>query len=96
MREQLVELALEVLKSEETEMEFKALWTKVIEMSKMDAEQSIEYISDFYTDLSLDNRFIGVDKTKWDLRSRRKFEETLINTDELIDDEEEKVELEEE
>lgn len=96
MREQLIELALKVLEAEGKEIEFKELWNKVVELSGMDLEGAIEFISDFYSDLSLDNRFVGVEKTKWDLRARRKFEETMIVTEEIEEDEEEIEEDEEE
>lgn len=95
MREQLVELAFEVLQLENQELEFKELWNRVVSKTNL-GDEAVEFISDFYSDISLDNRFIGIDKTKWDLRVRRKVSETIIDTGELTDDEEDaKFELEE-
>lgn len=88
MREKLIETALLLLHDSNKELEFKDLWVKTLAKNKVDLEQSVEYISDFYSDLSLDNRFICIDKNKWDLRARRKVSEIIINTEDFIDEEE--------
>lgn len=89
MREKLIEFAYDILKNNKSELEFKDLWAKVLKSSNIDMEKAVEMISDFYSDLSLDNRFVGIEKTKWDLRERRTSKEVIVDTSHLLIDEEE-------
>ncbi len=89
MREKLIELAYEILKNSSSSLEFKDLWNKVIKEANLNADKAVELISDFYSDLSLDNRFAGIEKTKWDLRERRTSKEIIVDTSNLLIDEEE-------
>lgn len=89
MREKLIELAYDILKNSTSSLEFKDLWAKVVKLAKLDGGKAVELISDFYSDLSLDNRFAGIEKTKWDLRERRTSKEIIVDTSNLLIDEEE-------
>lgn len=89
MREELIEIAYKLLKKAKGSIEFKELWAKVLKERNLSPEKALDYISDFYSDLSLDNRFVSVEKTKWDLRERRTTKETIVDTSDLLIDEEE-------
>ena len=43
-------------------------------------------VSQFYSNLSLDNRFTMVEDGKWDLRSRHTYNETHKDLSEILDD----------
>ena len=49
----------------------------------------------FYTNITLDGRFITVGENAWDLRSRHKFSDVHIDMNDIYADEEETEELEE-
>jgi DNA-directed RNA polymerase subunit delta len=78
------------------EIEFPRLWEEVCRMMKIPAELQARKKSQFYSELMLDNRFASLKGNKWDLRSRRKFEEVHISTDELaLDGDDDETETEE-
>ena len=43
----------------------------------------------FYTNITLDGRFITVGENRWDLRSRHKFDEVHIDMNDIYADDEE-------
>ena len=45
-------------------------------------------IAQFYSDLSLDDRFVNVGENKWDLRERHTYHEVVVDTEEILIDEE--------
>ena len=44
-------------------------------------------IAQFYTDLSLDGRFLNMSQNTWDLRSRHTYSESVMDTDSIAIDE---------
>lgn len=95
MREELIEAAFNILESVKHQLEFKDLWEQVLASKGLTQEQALEFIADFYSDLTLDNRFIGIEKTQWDLRARRTSKEAILDTSSLLYDEEEEEIIEE-
>lgn len=91
MREELIEEAFAILNNVDNPVEFKELWTTTLTNKNLSEEQALNFIADFYSDLTLDNRFIGVEKTKWDLRSRRTSKEAILDTSRLLFDEEDEI-----
>ena len=73
---------------------FNKLWEDVLKETKV----SEDLVAQFYSDLTLDSRFVQLKDNKWDLRSRRKFEEPYIDIQkiDLEEDEESEEEMEEE
>lgn len=66
-------------------------------MMGFNKQQEEDNIAQFYSDISLDERFVSVGDNKWDLRSRHTYNEVVVDTDELIIEEnEEEIEFEEE
>ena len=89
-----IDVAYDHLKSQKHSVSFKDLWQVVREQLGFDDKQSQKKISQFYTDLTLDGRFIALDNNEWDLKSKHKFEEAFIDTAELVDDDgDEEIEL---
>ena len=66
-------------------------------MKKFDDIQKDDKESLFYTNITLDGRFITVGENNWDLRSRHKFSDVHIDMNDIYADDEEEVseELEE-
>lgn len=87
------DIAYEILSKKKRPMQFSRLWEEVSKTSGTPSDG----IAQFYSDLTLDSRFVSLKDNKWDLVERRKFAESHIDLSqiELEDDEPEEVEEEE-
>lgn len=83
----MTDIAYEVMSKRKTSIAFKDLWPKVVKISEINADE--ETMAQFYTDLTLDGRFVALKKNRWDLKQRHTFEETYINLSDLDTDEDE-------
>lgn len=84
----MVDVAFDLMSKKKKAMDFYKLWQEVSEVKGFDEEQINEKESLFYTNITLDGRFITVGENKWDLRSRHKFEEVHIDMNDIYADEE--------
>ena len=94
-------VAYEILKEVNEKVAFNALWNAVCDRLNIDEEERNNLISNFYTQLTLDGRFMFLDENYWDLRANHTFDEFTEDSydsysddededeEELIDDEEE-------
>ncbi|SFB26133.1 DNA-directed RNA polymerase subunit delta [Lentibacillus halodurans] len=64
----MVELANERLWDEKKAMDFNELYDQIAEFKGFTEEQKQEYIAQFYTDLTLDGRFLTVSSGVWGLK----------------------------
>lgn len=95
MGQPMIEIAYEILTNQKKALVFGDLWNEVSEVKGLTQTQKEDKIAQFYTDLSLDGRFLLLDGNMWDLRIRHRFEEVKkVSVGELIDDEEYMEELE--
>lgn len=86
----MTDVAYDIMSKKKRSIPFNKLWEEV---SKI-CEAPNDYIAQFYSDLILDSRFVSLKENKWDLKERRKFEETHIDISEIeIDDDEEDEDL---
>ena len=91
-----IDVAYDYLKTQNHSVSFKQLWEVVRNEMGFDDNQARRKISQFYTDLTLDNRFTALDNNEWDLKKNHKFDETFINTSEFEeDDPDDEIEIEE-
>lgn len=70
-------------------VDFYKLWQEVSEIKGFNQEDKDENESLFYTNITLDGRFITVGENRWDLRSRHKFDEVHIDMNDIYADDEE-------
>ena len=86
----MVDIAYQVLNDAKKSMNFRDLWQNVSSRMNISMTDETSKMSQFFTNLSLDNRFALIDNT-WDIRARHKLEEVIIDTStlELEEDEEE-------
>ena len=83
----MTDIAYSVLGSTKEPMSFKDLWEKVNGVIQFEPTIAAKKISLFYTNLSLDGRFVALKDNKWELKERLKFEESHIDTSAIeIDD----------
>ena len=82
----MTDIAYDLMSNKKRSVAFAKLWADV---SKIFGASN-DLIGKFYTDLTLDSRFVSLKDNKWDLTERRKFEETHIDLSEIeLDDDEE-------
>lgn len=82
----IVDVAFTLMKKKRKAVDFYKLWQEVSEIKGLEPEQQLEKESLFYTNISLDGRFITVGENKWDLRSRHKFEDVHIDMNDIYAD----------
>jgi len=80
-----LEVAYELLKSTHP-LPFYELWEKVCGQQDFDKEQCFNLLSRFYTNLTLDGRFVNVGDNVWDLRVHLKSTEIKLELNEVYSD----------
>ena len=88
----MVEVGYELLLKKQSPQKFSKLWSETSEILGLDASEVENYISDFYTNLTLDERFVLLEDNTWDLRERQSFDKVHIDMNDIYSeiDEEEK------
>lgn len=99
-RESKTDIAYRLLSKKKKERGFYELWEDVKnELAKVREPEELENIDDdisfFYTNLTLDGRFVNVGDNKWNLRERVTFDKVDIDMSDIYMDEEESDEEEE-
>ncbi len=94
----LLDYGFDVLSASKEPVKFIDLFNKAVSLSGLElSEQELKTrMSKFYTQLSLDGRFITLTDNFWDLRSRHKFEQVHLDMIDAYSDEEDEVDEEEE
>ena len=93
-RESKTDIAYRLMSKKKKERNFYDLWEEVkAELAKVvDPEELVnidEDISFFYTNLTLDGRFVNVGDNKWNLRERVTFDRVHIDMNEIYAEEDE-------
>lgn len=83
----MIEVAYQVLTNNNGSMPFVDLWKDVSQEMGFNQTQFEDNIAQFYTDLSLDGRFLNMSQNTWDLRSRHTYSESVMDTDSIAIDE---------
>ena len=98
MEKSLLDYGFDVLSASKDPIKFIDLFKKSLELSGLELSESELKIrmSKFYTQLSLDGRFITLTDNYWDLRSRHKFEQVHLDMIDAYSDEDDEVDDEEE
>ena len=94
----LLDYGYDVLSASKEPVKFIDLFNKALELSGLefsDADLKVR-MSKFYTQLSLDGRFITLTDNFWDLRSRHVFEQVHLDMIDAYSDEEDEIDEEEE
>ena len=97
LKRSMVEVGYELLEKKQGAQSFAKFWKEVSEVLGLDNEEAQEYVSDFYTNLSLDERFVLLEDNHWDLRERQSFDKVHIDMNDVYSEieEEEKEQVEE-
>ena len=100
-------VAYEILKEVNEKVAFNALWGAVCDRLGIKEEDRNNLISTFYTQLTLDGRFMFLDENYWDLRVNPTYDEFSDDSydsysdeeednEDLIDDDEDRIQYEDE
>ena len=93
-RESKTDIAYRLMSKKKKERNFYDLWEEVkAELAKVAAPEELENIEDdisfFYTNLTLDGRFVCVGENKWNLRERVTFDKVHIDMNDIYAEEDE-------
>lgn len=89
VRKSMLDCAYEILKNSDKPISFKELVELVSKELEMSKEEVDARISQFYTNLSLDGRFVVLQDNYWELRERVPFEKVHIDMNDAYNDVEE-------
>ena len=87
----MVQKSNELVLKKKAPVEFNKLWQEVSQIQGFSEEEANAKIGKFYTNLSLDGRFITLGENTWDLRERYVFEKVHIDMNDVYRDVEEEV-----
>src|SRR5574344_1156667 len=94
--ESMIDAAYEILDKKGVEITFNDLFNTVCELLEMNQEERENFISQFYTSLTLDGRFVTLGENVWDLRVRHTFDKVHIDMNDVYKEVEEESEEEDE
>jgi len=78
------DVAFDILQAHGKEMPFAQLWAKVCTAFGFTSSQADNKIAHFFSAMTLDVRFAPLADGMWDLRSRRTYNETHVDTDAIL------------
>ena len=92
-RRSFVDTAYDIVVKNGTELPFATLWNNVCEELGLTQEDRVARVSYFYTQLTLDGRFVTLGENVWDLRIRHTFDKVHIDMNEVYSEDEEELEF---
>lgn len=92
-KESFVNTAYDIVVKNGAELPFATLWNAVCEELGLSEEDRVNRVSYFYTQLTLDGRFVTLGENVWDLRIRHTFDKVHIDMNEVYSDDEEDIEF---
>lgn len=99
LKRSMVEVGYELLEKKQGPQKFNKFWKEVSQVLGLEESEAYEYVSDFYTNLTLDERFVLLEDNSWDLRERQSFDKVHIDMNDVyseIDEEEKELKEDEE
>lgn len=87
----MIDTAYDVVSGGDKEMTFSDILLAVGKKLGLTEDELVKKAGNFYTDLSLDGRFVTLGDNLWDLRSRHKYEQVHIDMNDVYSEEDEKV-----
>lgn len=69
------DVAFDILSGKKRAVAFPKLWAEVAKKTGAPNDR----VASFYSDLSLDGRFVALEDNKWDIKAHRKFSETQVD-----------------
>lgn len=92
-RRSFVDTAYDIVVKNGAELPFATLWNNVCEELGLTQEDRVARVSYFYTQLTLDGRFVTLGENVWDLRIRHTFDKVHIDMNEVYSEDDEELEF---
>ena len=86
MDKSLIEHAYDFVSAQKEPISFAKIWEAVKEAACLSEEEALAKVSRFYTNLTLDGRFVTLGENNWDLRSRHTFDKVHIDMKDVYSD----------
>ena len=86
MSKSLIEIAYELVSSQESSVHFSKIWEYVKKEANIDEETAKKIAGQFFTNLMLDGRFVTLGENEWDLRERHTFDKVHIDMKDVYSD----------
>lgn len=77
--ESMIETAYKLIEANDGPIAFKDLWEKIKTELEIGPDEEAARIGHFYTDISLDGRFVQAGDYSWNLRSRTSYEKSRVD-----------------
>ena len=98
LNKSMLDIAYDIITAKNAPIAFKEMWEQIVKIQGLNEEDARKKISRFYTNLSLDGRFVTLGENMWDLRAHHTFDKVHIDMNDVYrdvetisdDDEEEK------
>lgn len=84
--ESLVDVAYAVLKDKKESISFAELFSKVCDLAEISTDKASDVVASFFTNLSLDGRFVTIKNNEWGLRKNYKFDDYHKESYDLYDE----------
>ncbi|MCH3909065.1 MAG: DNA-directed RNA polymerase subunit delta [Bacilli bacterium] len=85
----MLEVAYEEMKNNKKSMSFAELYDFVVKTLEMNDDEKKANVGEFFTELTLDGRFVALTDNNWDLRARHTYEKVHIDVNDVYTDVEE-------
>lgn len=86
MSKSLIEIAYELVASQDFPVKFSKIWEHVKEVAELSEERANKIAGQFFTNLMLDGRFVNLGENEWDLRERHTFDKVHIDMKDVYSD----------
>ena len=87
--ESMVDVAFDILNENQRTMNFQELYHEITKKLELTDEESLAKSAQFYTNLSLDGRFVTLGNNEWDLRKNQTYDKVHIDMNDVYSDIEE-------
>ena len=84
----MLDIAYEYVKEQGKPVNFYDIYDYVCDAKALEEDEKNTRRSQFYTNVTIDGRFLTVGENKWDLRERHKFEDVHIDMNDIYAEEE--------
>lgn len=91
----LQDVAEKVMKKKRKPVDFRKLWDDVCKEVSFSESDKKSKMAKFYNSMTLDSRFIQLEKNTWDLKSRQSYSKIKVNIEAFELDEDDDLEYEE-
>ena len=81
--ESMVDVAFDILNETQRTMNFQELYHEITKKLELTDEESLAKIAQFYTNLSLDGRFVTLGNNEWDLRKNQTYDKVHIDMNDV-------------